>query len=323
MSSFLGNALITGAGSGIGRAVVTAFAKSGAKGLAIADIRAEGLDETEKLLSQGFPNVRVLKLVVDVADQAAVERMVSSMVAELGTIDCAVNAAAMPPARPYKLAEVPVEDFDRLHNVNTRGLFLCMKAEITAMLKQEPRPREPGAGPTGTSSLVPPERGTIVNLASLAGVGAVPGMTAYVASKHAVIGLTRTAALDYGRLGIRINAICPNYIATPMITDLLRNAGTLENEESNPATVAFLNMLATKNPSGRIGYPEEVADACVFMAGSQSTYINGHPLIIDGGIMVPQTITIHSKLGLGITGPGQTGRQKTTTMIPSFTCRTY
>lgn len=182
----------------------------------------------------------------------------------------------LPPPRPYSLAELPIEEYDRICNVNARGTLLCMQAEIKAMLKQEPRQTYP------YKSARPSERGSIVNLASLAGIGGVSQMTPYVASKHAVVGMTRTAALENARKGIRINAICPAQIATPMITATLQGIG-IDTDEKEAA--AYHANIFAKIPAGRYGYADEVADACAFLASSNASFINGVTLNVDGGVM--------------------------------------
>lgn len=168
-----------------------------------------------------------------------------------GRLDCAFNNAGIdPPSKP--LHEQSIEDFDKLMAINVRGLFLCMKYEIQQMLSQ-------GSG-------------AIVNNSSIGGLIGFPGVSPYIASKHAVMGLTRSAALDYAKQGIRINAVNPGFIATDMIDRLVDQVGGTAND------------LASTVPMGRMGQAEEIAQAIVFLCSDAASYITGQPLVIDGGL---------------------------------------
>jgi NAD(P)-dependent dehydrogenase (short-subunit alcohol dehydrogenase family) len=175
---------------------------------------------------------------------------------------------------------VPVEDYDRICHINARGTFICMQAELSAMMKQQPRSNH--QYPT----TCPRERGTIVNVASLAGIAGVVGMAPYVASKHAVVGLTRCAALEYARESIRVNAVCPSQTDTPMIAETLRLA---EIQDEDAAATAYHKRVTATNPSGRMAHAEEVANACLFLTSGDSTFINGATLNVDGGVMSSTT----------------------------------
>ncbi|KIX92817.1 uncharacterized protein Z520_11480 [Fonsecaea multimorphosa CBS 102226] len=288
-----GTALVTGAASGIGREVVLTLARGGIDALALADVNESGLSVTEQLALQIAPKARMQKFTVDIGRKEQVDEMLAWTVSNFGRLNYAINAASvcisrgeaislnrvipqLPPPAPYSIADLPIEEYDRICNVNARGTLLCMQAEIKAMLKQEP------IQTLTYKTAHPPERGTIVNLASLAGIGGISQMGPYVASKHVVVGLTRTAALEYARKGIRVNAICPAQIATPMITATLQGRGIDTNEKES---AAYHANVAAKIPTGRYGYAEEVADVCVFLASSHSTFINGVTLNVDGGVM--------------------------------------
>lgn len=169
-----------------------------------------------------------------------------------------------------------LDTYDEICNVNSRGVFLCMRAELEAMAKQQ-----------GRESSMPYlkgltlERGVVVNVASLAGIAGVPNMSPYASSKHAVVGLSKTAALEYARAGIRVNAVCPGYVETPMISEFLAKRSIREGE---PEMEAFHSYSSATNPMGRIAKPQEVAEAIAWLSSAQSSYINGIALPVDGGL---------------------------------------
>ena len=242
-------ALITGAGSGIGRASALAFAREGAK-VAVADIVVEGGEETVRMVKEAGGEAFFIK--VDVANAADVEAMVNTVVDTYGRIDCAYNNAGIE-GRLASTDEYPEDMFDKVIDINLTGVWLCMKYELPHMLKQ-------GGG-------------AIVNTASGAGLIGVSGMSAYVASKHGVIGLTKTAALEYAKSGIRVNAVCPGLIQTPMVERI-----TAEQPQLGEALVAA-------EPVGRTGKPEEIAESVVWLSSDAASFVTGHSMSVDGGFV--------------------------------------
>ncbi|MBP2316589.1 glucose 1-dehydrogenase [Azospirillum soli] len=236
-------ALVTGAGSGIGRATALAFARSGAR-VVVADIARPSGEETVSLIAgEGGSAVFVP---VDVADAASVEAMVAAAVAHYGRIDCAFNNAGILPVKA-RTAECSEDDWDRTIAVNLKGVWLCMKHEIRQMLAQ-------GGG-------------AIVNASSVAGLKGYALTSPYVASKHAIVGLTRTAAIEYGPDNIRVNAVCPGAV----MTDLVRGLGT---------SVQSLEG----RPMARYAEPEEIAAAVLWLCSDEASFVTGSALPIDGGL---------------------------------------
>jgi len=239
-------ALVTGAGSGIGRASALAFARAGAC-VVVSDIDVGGGEETVSQLGKDSLFVRA-----DVTDEGEVEALVSVCVERFGRLDYAHNNAGIG-APPAALHQSERGFFDQVLAVNLTGVFLCLKHEARVMLER-------GGG-------------AIVNTASLAGLIGFPMNVAYSASKHAVIGITRTAALEYARQGIRVNAVCPAFVPTPMVQRLVDYGGPRMS----------LERLASMQPMGRMGTVEEVADAVVWLCSDEAGFITGHALPIDGG----------------------------------------
>lgn len=251
--------LVTGAAGGMGRAVSVAFARAGAAAVVLADVAAG--DETVRSTTEAATAIDFdsLHVVTDVSEPTAVADLISTLLVRFGRLDHAVNAAAIE-NESVPLHECDVDDFDRMQAVNLRGLFLCMKHEITAMLRNEPE--------SGGS------RGTIVNIASTNSFRPQPNQPAYTASKHAVLGLTRSAAIDYAGRGIRVNAICPGSIDTPMLRQAMERRGR------NPTEVVDRLSLI-----GRFGTPDEIADAVLWLCSDNSSFTMGHALAVDAGYL--------------------------------------
>jgi NAD(P)-dependent dehydrogenase (short-subunit alcohol dehydrogenase family) len=240
-------ALVTGGTSGIGRATAIAFGKAGAKVVFSGRREAEG-EETVKLICE--TGAECLFVRSDMSSEGDIKALVQKTIATYGKLDCAFNNAGID-CSPQPLHEQPIEEFDKLMAINVRGLFLCMKYEIQQMLSQ-------GSG-------------TIVNNSSIVGLIGFPGLSPYIASKHAVMGLTRSAALDYAKQGIRINAVNPGSIATPRMDSIAERAGSTTED------------MGSITPMGRIGQPAEIAQVVVFLCSDAARYITGQRLAIDGG----------------------------------------
>jgi NAD(P)-dependent dehydrogenase (short-subunit alcohol dehydrogenase family) len=238
-------AIITGASRGIGAATSRAFAAAGAAVALAARDEAALASLADQLLSGGG---RAIAVPTDVADPASVERLVDRTVGAFGRLDLAFNNAAGGGQRPTPLADLPVDAYDSAIAITLRGVFLSMRYEIPAML-------EAGGG-------------AIVNMSSTAGLEGVGGLAGYVSAKHGVIGLTKTAALDYADRNLRVNALAPG----PILTDNLKRAG----EDAQ-------RLAALAMPMRRIGRPEEVAAAVVWLCSDQAAFITGATLPIDGG----------------------------------------
>jgi NAD(P)-dependent dehydrogenase (short-subunit alcohol dehydrogenase family) len=240
-------ALVTGASSGMGLATARAFAEANAA-VVLADVNETALQSATGALAAA--GLRVLGVPCDVADEASVATTVRATVERFGRLDMAFNNAGIQ-APPTDAADEPADLFDRINAVNLRGVWACMKHELAQM-------REQGSG-------------AIVNCSSLGGLVGLPGRAAYHASKHGVIGLTRSAALEYAPRGIRINAICPGTIATPMVTDMIEK-GELDSAD------AIANQ-----PINRLGEPEEIAATVLWLCSPGASFVLGVALPVDGG----------------------------------------
>ena len=243
-------ALVTGGSKGMGEAAVRIFAEKGAS-VAILDVDMEAAEKLSAELNENGANTIAIKC--DVSSEAQVEKAIAKVVETYGKLDAAFNNAGIQiPAQD--ITETSEEDYDKILNVNLKGVWLCMKHELIQMKKQQ--------------------SGAIVNNSSLAGKVGVPGRTPYVAAKHAILGITKSAAADYASQGIRINAVCPGTIETPMVNDMV-NSGDLKREDSINAA-----------PINRLGKASEVADAAVWLCGEESTYVIGQSIAVDGGYTI-------------------------------------
>lgn len=243
--------VVTGAASGLGRACAVEFARQGVAAVVVADLDPEGGAETVELVgSEGAAGYFVA---TDVTDDDAVASMVGECTGEFGRLDAAVNNAGTT-GPGGNVADYPLEEWRRVLDLNLTGVFSCLRHEIPVMV-------DAGGG-------------SIVNMASGAGILGFPGLPAYVASKHGVVGLTKAAALEYVGAGVRINAVCPGSIRTPMLESYL--AGDEKREK----------MLTISVPMGRLGTPEEIAAATVWLCSDAASYIVGHAFPVDGGTNV-------------------------------------
>jgi NAD(P)-dependent dehydrogenase (short-subunit alcohol dehydrogenase family) len=243
------SALVTGAGSGIGRATALAFAREGAW-VAAADLKLDTAQETARLVEKA--SGQAVAIEVDVTDDDTVAAMVRAAVRAFGGLDCAFNnagiAAYQVNAAGQKIADVAPEAWARLLDVNLTGVWRCLRHEVTQMRTQ-------GGG-------------VIVNTASIAGLVGLATSSAYVAAKHGVVGLTRTAAADHAEENIRVNAVCPGFIETPMMVDTMRRRG---------------ERIMANVPMARMGKPEEIAEAVVWLCSDRASYVTGAAWTVDGG----------------------------------------
>lgn len=244
-------ALITGAASGLGLATAEAFAKAGAS-VVLADANQTAVQEqADRLANDGYTT---LAIQCDVTDEAQVKAMVDTTVATFGRLDAAFNNAGVQ-SPVVEVADAESEEFDRVTAVNLKGVWNAMKYELQQM-------RQQGSG-------------TIVNCSSLGGLVGVAGRATYHASKHGVLGLTKSAALDYAARGIRINAVCPGVFSTPMLDSMISGG---EDE--------MIEAMVKEQPIGRLGQPEELAAAVLWLSSPASSFVIGHGLVVDGGYTI-------------------------------------
>ncbi|ESK55617.1 SDR family NAD(P)-dependent oxidoreductase [Acinetobacter tjernbergiae] len=249
--SFKGQvALVTGAASGMGLTTAQAFAKAGAS-VVLADIHQEAVQTAaNELIAQGH---KAIAISCNVADESQVKAMIDTTISVFGRLDMAFNNAGIN-SPVAETADADGEEFDRIQSVNLRGVWNCMKYELLHMRKQD--------------------RGAIVNCSSIGGLIGIADRGMYHASKHGVIGLTKSAALEYASRGIRVNAICPGIINTPMVSSML---------EREPEA---MNELLKDVPIARLGLPEEIASAVLWLCSPGAAFVIGQALAIDGGYTV-------------------------------------
>jgi NAD(P)-dependent dehydrogenase (short-subunit alcohol dehydrogenase family) len=240
-------ALVTGGASGIGRATAEAFVREGARVLVCDRDEQEGTRLAAELSAAGG-EVRFVR--TDVTREPDVEAAVARALAAFGRLDCAVNSAGVTGAGGA-VQDLTLEAWSQTLLVNLTGVFLCLKHELPEMQRR-------GSG-------------AIVNVASGAGLIGVPGLSPYSASKHGVLGLTRSAAQENARTGVRVNAVCPGSTDTPMLRSSMASSPGLEK------------IILASSPAGRLGRPEEVAEACVWLCSDRASFVNGASLVVDGG----------------------------------------
>lgn len=238
-------ALVTGASFGIGRATALAFAKKGAK-----IVLADWADASETLALIKALGGEAIFVKTDISKSEEVKAMIEKTIATFGSLDFAFNNAGIE-GISAPIQDCTEENWDKTLGVNLKGTWLCMKHEIPEMLKRN--------------------KGVIINCSSVAGLVGYPGLAAYVASKHGVIGLTKTAALECAKVGIRVNAVCPGAIKTAMIDRLTGNKKEVENQ------------FANSEPVGRLGQPEEVANAVIWLCSDEASFVTGDAMAVDGG----------------------------------------
>ena len=242
-------ALVTGGASGLGRVIAIALAREGAN-VAVSDVaEREGTATVQMITETG---AQAIFIQADVTKSSEVQAMVARTVEAFGRLDFALNNAGTDGIRA-RTADYPEEIWSQVIHLNLTGVFFCMKSELPVMVRQ-------GSG-------------VIINMSSVAGVTGFPGHAAYTASKHGVIGLTKTAALDYAKAGIRVNAICPAYTHTPMLARMLEQKPELEAK------------LISRVPLHRLGSAEEIAQSVIYLCSDAAAFITGHSLVMDGGIM--------------------------------------
>ncbi|KAF2243992.1 NAD(P)-binding protein [Trematosphaeria pertusa] len=276
MASFrtTGVALVTGAASGIGRGAANALAEAGARAIVFADIdeagAAKASDESRKFATN--PEYQTRAYALDVTDPKRVDAVIKETYKEFGRIDYLVNSAGIDTLAYAAIPDNDMDDYERVMATNARGMLLCSRAAVKVMEKQEPRTFATKLGATRDLG-----RGTIINVTSVLSYAAVPGKVAYIASKHAALGITKGTAQDAVGKGIRVNAVCPAWVNTAI------------HEAERKKFPPVQDFVKAASPLGRPAEPEEVGEGVVYLCSPAASYVNGIGLIIDAGL----TLTVH------------------------------
>ncbi|KAG8158733.1 hypothetical protein KVR01_011176 [Diaporthe batatas] len=263
-----GVALVVGSGSGIGREAAFSLAEAGAKVVVFADMNTEtakaSSEESKKYARNQEYQTTIFEM--NVQDDKSVQAMVDFVVKEFGRLDYAVNAAGVDNGVHAPISETDMDNFDRIMNINARGNLLCVKAQVAAMLKQDPKT---WTSRNGTRDI---GRGVIVNVASANSYVGLPSKGSYTISKHAFMATTKMAAMDHSPQGIRVNAVCPTWVRTPLLDVELKK---------NPEVQGMISAVV---PIKRAAECEEVSDTIAYLCSPAASYINGTGLLIDAGV---------------------------------------
>ncbi|PLB50192.1 oxidoreductase [Aspergillus steynii IBT 23096] len=263
-----GVALVVGSGRGIGQQAALSLAEAGARVVVFADINEETAKESAEQSKQYVSNkdYQATFFKVNVIDEKRVQEMVDFVVQEFGRLDYCVNGAGIDNGVQTPVADTDIENFDRIMNINAKGMMLCVRAQTAAMRKQTPKTFQ---GRNGTRDI---GRGAIVNIASAHSFVGLPGKMSYTMSKHAVMALTKMAGMDHAAEGVRYNAVCPSWVRTPMLDIEI---------EKNPEVRDTIKAIV---PIQRVAEGEEVSDTIAYLLSPAASYITGTSIVIDSGI---------------------------------------
>ncbi|PGH08307.1 hypothetical protein AJ80_07903 [Polytolypa hystricis UAMH7299] len=260
---FPGVALVVGAASGIGKATALQYAADGCQRIAIADVQTEALQQVQSEIEDKYKNTRVNASYVDVTRYESVQALITEVVQQFGRIDYCANVAGI--IKYGDTLTLPESDFDKVYEVNLRGIFFCAKAEIAQMVNQTP---------LTTRDSPFPARGAICNVSSQAGLMGNPNLPSYVATKHGVVGLSKSDGMKYASQQIRVNALCPGPIETPMLGHLG------DGDEGKRRAAERISEISM----GRIGRPEEMAHCIMFLTSGRSSFVTATTLAAHGGL---------------------------------------
>ncbi|OAL33178.1 hypothetical protein AYO20_07495 [Fonsecaea nubica] len=268
------SAIVTGGASGIGEAVATKLASRGVN-VTIADLDTEAGEALAKKLETDFGAAAIF-VHTDVSLEDDVKAMVEAAVKRFGRLDFAANCAGVSETVWHEEQSITTRDFDRVYSINAKGVWLCQKYEAAQMQRQPPRPISL-SGPS-SSRTIPGERGSIVHISSVCGLIS-QGLGAYTPAKHAVLGITKNGAKFYGKDQIRVNAVCPGWVYTPLLEKVMGRQGVAGTAETEQSPVLDRIMM------GRMSFPEEQASVISFLLSDDSSYVNGAHIVVDGGFV--------------------------------------